>query len=308
MLKTLPYNALRTLEAVVRLRGFGRAADELNVTQSAVSQHIRHLEEWLGQRLLIRRGRQTLPTEAGERLARVTRDGFGMIESLCEEMRGTSKNRNAGILVGSPPGFAFLWLLPRLLNFDDSNPEISISLSTDPQSRDPALSEADVYICYSAGGFPGLHAEQLMQEHMSPVCAPKLAERLHNISDLKEHTILQDNLETADMPSTWEFWARECDVTLPRFQRTRTYGQANLVVQAAAQGLGVAMGRGPLVADAVNDGTLVYPFPHSARSQFSYWFVCPHETLTSKPVQAFRNWLHEQARALSPSSAASQTP
>ncbi len=297
MLKTLPFNALRTLEAVVRLRGFGRAADELNVTQSAVSQHIRHLEDWIGQRLLIRRGRQTLPTEAGERLARATREGFGMVESLCEDLRGTSKLQGAGILVGSPPGFAFLWLLPRLLNFDDSNPDISISLSTDPQSRDPDLAEADVYICYSAGGFPGLHAEQLMAERMSPVCAPKLAEKLQSVGDLTAHTILQDNLETADMASNWDFWARECGISLPRFDRTRSYGQANLVVQAAAQGLGVAMGRGPLVADAVAEGTLVYPFPHIAQSQFSYWFVCAHDALASKPVQAFRTWLHEEAGA-----------
>lgn len=301
MLKTLPFNALRTLEAVVRLRGFGRAADELNVTQSAVSQHIRHLEDWLGQRLLIRRGRQTLPTDAGERLARATREGFGMVEGICEELRGTSKPQNTGILVGSPPGFAFLWLLPRLLNFDDSNPDVSISLSTDPQSRDPDLSEADVYICYSAGGFPGMHAEQLMNEAMSPVCAPKLAEKLHDVGDLAGHTILRDNLESADMASNWEFWSKECDIALPRFDRTRTYGQANLVVQAAAQGLGVAMGRGPLVADAVAAGTLVYPYPHVAQSQFSYWFVCAHETLASKPVQAFRRWLHEEASAFTKS-------
>lgn len=297
MLKTLPFNALRTLEAVVRLRGFGRAADELNVTQSAVSQHVKQLEDWLGERLLIRRGRQTLPTEAGERLARATREGFGMVEGICEDLRGASKTQNTGILVGSPPGFAFLWLLPRLLNFDDKNPDISISLSTDPQSRDPSLDEADVFISYSAGGFPGMHAEQLMSEKMSPVCAPKLAAALKTVDDLSAHTILQDNLGTADVASNWDFWAKECDVALPQFHRTRTYGQANLVVQAAAQGLGVAMGRGPLVADAVADGTLVYPFTYYAQSQFSYWFVCAHETLTLKPVQAFRAWLHQEAGA-----------
>ena len=297
MLKTLPFNALRTLEAVVRLRGFGRAADELNVTQSAVSQHVRQLEDWLGVQLLIRRGRQTLPTEAGERLAQTTRDGFGQVEALCEDLRGRVKSDNTGILVGSPPGFAFLWLLPRLLNFDDTNPDISVSLSTDPQSRDPMLNEADVFISYSAGGIPGVHAEQLMPDSLTPVCAPKLAETLHSLEDLAAHTILQDNLDSDELTSNWDFWAKECGVTLPRFKRLRTYGQANLVVQAAAQGLGVAMGRGPLVADAIAEGRLVCPFPQAAQSQFAYWFVCSHATMASKPVQAFRTWLHQTASA-----------
>ncbi|WP_432816672.1 LysR substrate-binding domain-containing protein [Sulfitobacter sp. JB4-11] len=301
MLKTLPYNALRTLEAVVRLRGFGRAATELNVSQSAVSQHIRQLEDWLGVRLLNRRSRQTLPTEAGERLARATRDGFGLVESLCADLRGTAKSGSKGIVVGSPPGFAFLWLLPRLLHFDDANPDVPVSLSTDPQSRDPELGEADVFITYSTGGFPGLHAEQLMTERMSPVCAPALVESLKSPGDLAAHTILQDDLETADAASNWDFWAKECGISLPAFPHTRTYGQANMVVQAAVQGLGIAMGRGPLVADAIADGRLVYPFPNFAQSQFSYWFVCTHEALSSKPVGAFRKWLHDEAGAFAKS-------
>ncbi|WP_298918561.1 LysR substrate-binding domain-containing protein [uncultured Roseobacter sp.] len=296
MLKTLPFNALRTLESVVRLRGFGRAAEELNVTQSAVSQHIKLLEDWLGHRLLIRRSRKTVPTEAGERLAQATREGFGGIEMICDELRGSKRTRGQGILVGAPPGFAFVWLLPRLLRFDHMNPDISISLSTDPHSREPSTGEADVFISYSAGGFPGLHAEQLMDERMSPVCAPNLARTVNAIGDLSNHTILRDNLESDEALSPWEFWAKECGIGLPHFNRTKTYGQANLVVQAAVQGLGIAMGRGPLVADAIKDGTLVRPFEATAPSQFSYWFVCRHEALKSDNVNAFRKWLHEEAK------------
>ncbi|MEP4198378.1 MAG: LysR substrate-binding domain-containing protein [Aliishimia sp.] len=295
MLKTLPFNALRTLEAVVRLRSFRRAADELNVTQSAVSQQVKQLEGWLGVRLLLRRNRQTSPTEAGERLASVTRDGFGKVEELCEDLRGSQKARNDGVLVGSPPGFAFLWMLPRLLNFDDSNPNIQVSLSTDPQSQDPMLGEADVVISYSSGGFPGLHAEQLMTETMSPVCTPQIAETLKVPDDLAKHAVLRDHLASIDATSTWDFWSKECGITLPRFQRSRTYGQANLVVQAAVQGLGIAMGRSPLVYDAIEAETLIYPFPEFAHSQFSYWFVCEHEALKSPAVQAFRSWLQLEA-------------
>lgn len=294
MLKTLPFNALRTLEAVVRLRGFGRAATELNITQSAVSQHVKQLEEWLGLALLIRRNRQTIPTQHGEQLAQAARDGFGMVEALCDELRGSSKAKTKGILVGAPPGFAFVWLLPRLLSFEDKSQDIMISLSTDPQARDPFLGEADVFIAYTSGGFPGLHAERLMGETMAPVCSPELAHSLNEISDLAHHTVLRDNLEGLEVQSTWEFWAREVGVTLPNFKRSRQYGQANLVVQAAIQGLGVAMGRGPLVADALADGTLVHPFPNFATSQQSYWVVCTQAALKSDSVVAFRDWLHEE--------------
>lgn len=300
MLKTLPYNALRTLEAVVRLRGFGRAADELNVTQSAVSQHIKLLEDWLGHQLLVRQGRQTLPTQTGERLARAIRDGFGAISLICDEVRDSKKTRRRGIHVAAPPGFAFIWLLPRLINFDDHNPDIPISLSTDPKSLDPTSSDADIVISYSTGGFPSMHAEKLMSEVMSPVCSPAVAETLKDINDLANHVILRDALETPEHRSNWEFWAKEVNVTLPHFPETRSYGQANMVVQAAKNGTGIAMGRNPLVEDAVRRGKLVYPFPEFAQSQFSYWVVCQHAALKSTSMRAFRTWLHSEAQKNAP--------
>ncbi len=298
MLKTLPFNALRTLESVVRLSGFGRAAEELNVTQSAVSQHVKLLEEWLGHKLLIRHGRHTSATEAGLRLARATRDGFGGIELICGELRGAQKGNEVGIHVAAPPGFAFIWLLPRLLHFDEKYPDIPVSLSTDPVSRDPMSSKADLIISYSAGGFPGLHAEHLMAEEMSPVCRPDIAHTLKSVDDLADHVILEDSLDRPGLPSNWEFWGRETNSVLPKFARTQKHGQANLVIQAAIIGRGVAMGRCPLVADALRDGTLVHPFPETAKSQSSYWLVCRHEALDMPPVTAFRNWLHQEVAPL----------
>lgn len=294
MLKTLPYNALRTLEAVVRLRGFGRAADELNVTQSAVSQHIKQLEDWLGHQLLIRQSPHTLATEYGEQLARAVRDGFGPIAGLCDEMRTTHHVHKHRVLVAAPPGFAFVWLLPRLLDFDNTYPDTPVSLSTDPKSQNPAISDADVIISYATGGFPNMHAEPLMTEQMAPVCAPELATHLTSITDLANHVILEDVLETPAHEPNWSFWAKEVGVSLPTFPRHRKFGQANLVIQAAISGSGIAMGRGPLVEDAIAAGVLVHPFPDFAQSQFSYWFVCKHTALKSKSVQAFHSWIKTQ--------------
>ena len=296
MLKTLPYAALRTLESVVRLRGFSRAAEELNVTQSAVSQHIKQLEEWLGHQLIIRQNPKIRPTENGEHLARAVADGFGMVALICDSLRDTPKTRKAGLLVAAPPGFAFVWLLHRLLDFDEKHPGIPVSLSTDPKSQNPATSDADVIISYSAGGFPMMHAEMLMSETMAPVCAPKIAASLHSIADLANHVILKDDLGSQEHQSNWEFWAKETGISLPPFRRTRQYGQANMVIQAAINGSGVAVGRGPLVESAIQNGTLVYPFDTFAASQSAYWFVCRHEALKSKEMLAFRTWIQAEAR------------
>jgi LysR family glycine cleavage system transcriptional activator len=298
MLKTLPYNALRTLEAVVRLRGFGRAAEEMNVTQSAVSQHIKQLENWLGHRLLIRQNPHTVPTEHGARLANAVRDGFLSIELICDQMRENPKLRRSGVLVAAPPGFAFVWLLPRLIHFDEINPDVPFSLSTDPKSQDPAASDADALIVYSTGGFPGMHAELIMSEFMAPVCAPELAKDMKTIQDLSKFVVLHDETEIGDRRSNWEFWANEVNVKLPHLPKTRKYGQANLVIQAAISGSGVAMGRSPLVVDAIKEGKLVYAFPERAKSQFSYWFVCRHDAMKLRPVQAFQNWVHAEAGKL----------
>ncbi len=295
MLRILPFTALRTMEAVVRLRGFGRAAEELNVTQSAVSQHIKSLEEWIGHKLLVRGARKTAPTEAGVRLAAAVTEGFGVIETVCDELRGHRSTSSPGLLVAAPAGFAYIWLLPRLLSFDEHHQDIPISMSTDAWAREVSNPETDVIIHYGTGGFPGMHAERLLTETMAPVCAPQVASQISNIEDLSKITALVDAPVDHDFEPNWDFWAREIGEPLPDFRRRRSFAQANMVIQAAIEGLGIAMGRSTLVADALKNGTLVHPLDKPVVSQHAYWFVCSHEALNTKPVQAFRVWLHAEA-------------
>lgn len=293
MLKLLPFSALRTLETVVRLNGFGRAAEELSVTQSAVSQHIKSLEEWTGHKLLIRGARKTVPTDSGLRLASAVAEGFGSVQMVCDELRDRTKPKTRGLLLASPPGFAFVWLLPRLMEFDELNPGIPVSLSTDVFARDASADVADVMIHYGAGGFPGLHSEQLMDERMTPVCAPDMAQKITTVDDLQHLTVLQDDVQQLGIPSTWTIWADQVGVKLPKLASVRKYGQANMVVQAAIKGVGVAMGRAPLVTDALADGSLVCPLPMLAQSQLAYWFVCRPEAMKQKRVKVFRDWLFD---------------
>ncbi len=300
MIISLPYSALRAFEAVARHGGFSSAAGELGVSQSAISQHVKSLEEWLGQELLIRGARQSVLTREGKQLAQAITEGLGRISDICVQLR--DRNRaDKTIVISCLPGFAFTWLFPRLLRFDLAHPETSISIVTDTGDRPFSGLEADIGIRYGLGNHPGLHSEKLLQESLFPVCAPTLlagAKKLETVSDLSNQTLLVDEtLVFGASAPTWDYWARACEVSLPPSIRTRKFGQANLVVQAAIEGMGVALGREPLVIDALNDGRLVRPFEQVTQSPLSYWLVCRNELSNRPNIQEFFSWIHAEVHS-----------
>lgn len=300
MVNLLPYTALRAFEAVARLRGFGRAAEELGVTQSAVSQHVKSIEEWLGQRLLLRGGGRVSTTAEGARLADAVKNGFGLVNTVCSELRA-AKGAPLSLNISCLPGFAHVWLIPRLIGFDQLNPEIPVSITSTATLANFTDDETDLAIRYGLGGYAGLHVEKLLSETLFPVCAPDLLAQgapLRTVEDLAQHTLLVDDVtDLGGNPPTWEFWARETGQILPRPARMRRFGQSNMVVQAAERGLGVALGRSPLVADALARGTLIRPLAGEAVSQFAYWIVCPPEALSVPRVRDFRDWLLHEAES-----------
>lgn len=295
----LPYTALRAFEAVARLRGFGRAAEELGVTQSAVSQHVKSLEEWLGQRLLVRGSGRVSTTGEGARLAAAVKQGFGLVTTVCRELR-EAKGGTLALNISCLPGFAYVWLIPRLIGFDQLHPDIPVSITGTAMLANFTDDETDLAIRYGLGDYAGLHVERLLSETLFPVCSPALLEQgppLTSVQDLAHHTMLVDDVtDLGGNPPTWDFWARETGQSLPKPARLRRFGQSNMVLQAAERGLGVALGRSPLVADALARGTLVQPLPGEAASQFAYWIVCPPEALSVPRVRAFRDWLLTEAK------------
>lgn len=297
---TLPYASLRAFETVVRLRGFGRAADELSVTQSAVSQHVKALEDWTGHQLLIRGPRETRPTGAGQELADAVLLGLGMIDDVCNSLKAAS-SENLTLVISCPPGFAINWLFPRLLRFDQQHPNYPVSIATQAGPLDLATGGIDAAIHYGPGGYSGLKAERLMNERVFPVCAPSVLKGptpLTEAPHLSNYTLLVDDLsQNAGRPPTWEFWAESCGADLPKRPRSRKFGQSNLVIQAARQGLGVALGREPLVIDALCAGELVRPFAEVATSEYSYWLVSQKNRTASKALSAFQDWLMDEASA-----------
>ena len=291
MIINLPFSTLRAYEAVVRHSGFSAAADELGVSQSAISQHVKTLEEWLGLELLVRGARKSRPTREGELLAIAISEGLGRISEVCTQLRDKTRNDRT-IVISCLPGFAFNWLFSRLLRFDLAHPELSISVATDTGELPFSGADADIGIRYGIGNFPGLQADLLMKERLFPVCAPSFLPKLKTIDDLSKHTLLVDeNLQHGTSSPTWAYWARECGVTLPPRLKTRQFGQSNMVVQAAVEGLGIALGREPLVIDALSDGRLVRPFADVAQSPLSYWLVRRGETQESQKVSVFLDWI-----------------
>lgn len=303
MLPNLPFAALRAFEAVVRLRGFARAAEELGVTQSSVSQHVKVVEEWIGRTLLVRGPRDTVATNEGKVLAITIASGIGQIGDLCDKMRHKGGSDPA-ITISCLPGFAVNWLFPRLIKFDQLHGETPVSISTDASPLGFTTGQSDLAILYGMGNYPGLHVERLLDERLFPVCAPSLLENgpgLSMLEDLAHHTLLMDDLtDFGGTPPTWTFWAEQTGQTLPKPARVRRFGQTNMVVQAAVQGLGIALGREPLVKDALANGSLVMPLQGVALSQYSYWFVCPKAALKSNRIQRFRSWLFAEARGEQP--------
>ncbi len=300
-----PLPALRALEAVVRHEGFGRAAEELGVTQSAVSQQLRSLEEWTGRKLLRRGPRRSTATADGRALAEAVAVGLGGIGKLCAELRRRKTGHGRALVVSTLPGFALKWLFPRLVGFDQAHPELPVSVSTDPRLVDFRSDETDVAIRYGLGDNPGLHSERLFGERLFPVCAPALLEgpeAIRRIEDLARHTILVDDVAPIrGRAPTWETWLTAAGLdragAAAVMTRTRRFGQANMVVQAAVDGLGVALGREPLVQDELAAGRLVRPFALPVPSEFAYYLVCPRENLADPWVAAFRDWLLTEAAA-----------
>lgn len=301
MRENLPFTALRTFESVARLRGFGRAAEELGVTQSAVSQHVKSLEEWLGLRLIHRGAGRAVATEEGARLAVAVAEGFGEVAAICHSLRETP-GETLNIVLSCLPGFAFNWLFPRLSIFDQQFPEYPISIMTTGALANFTDADVDLAIRYGLGGYGGLHVEKLMSERLFPVCSPDLLENgppLRTPSDLALHTLLYDEIfDAGGNPPTWEYWAREVGISLPKPMRVRRFGQSNMVIQAATRGLGVALGREPLVIDALSEGRLVRPFPEVVPSEYSYWIVCPSGALKSPRIKAVCAWLHDEVAIL----------
>lgn len=299
-----PLTALRAFEAVGRF-GVAGAARELNVTRAAILHQIRVLEADLGVILFIRSNRGlTLSLKGQEYLAQVAAS-FDSLHESSRRLKHPESGRH--LVLDSVVSFATDFIVPRLHRFYAANPDVMLEIKALNKWYGPIEFErtgANVAIrgAGMAGEFPGLRAEKLAHEIHFPVCAPTLLEGPDAIlepADLAKHPLLDATVA----PEGWRDWIAEAadkgaDVSGLNLENARRFDLFNMSMTAAIHGVGVDLGRSPLVDHWMQQGLLVAPFDLAVTSKRSYWLICREEFADRPEFKAFRNWLFDELDAL----------
>ncbi|WP_395647795.1 transcriptional regulator GcvA [Terricaulis sp.] len=295
-----PYLALRVFEAAARLGSFSRAAEELDISPGAVSQHIKVLEEFAGQPVFRRLGRSVELTDAGR--AAYLHAGVVLSEMLHAGRALRSATRGRRVSISTPPSFASKWLIPRLSKFQDAHPEIEVRLSADMTLTDFATSDIDMAVRYGGGGYASLHFEQLMSESVVAVCSPRLAQEagpMTSASDLTTMPLIHDDSPDSD-PScpSWNMWFAARGHRRADVDRGLRFNQSSLAIEAAVEGKGMLLAKQQLAQRDLNEGRLVAPLSEAAAPvAFAYWLVWPRGRRFEPAQVAFLAWLREQVIA-----------
>jgi len=287
-----PLNGLRAFEAAARHLSFTRAAAELNVTQAAISHQIRMLEERLAVKLFVRRNRTVLLSEAGQAYLPALRDAFDMIDQATDRL--LRRDETEPLVISSTASFATKWLVPRLAAFQALHPEIEVQLSTSFELVDFQRDAVDAAIRWGMGKWPGLHIERLFSQDIFPVCAPALVKGrtgLKQPSDLARATLLHTTTARDD----WRLWLTAAGVKGVDVSRGPVFDQVFTALQAAIDGVGVALGQTQLVERDLAAGRLVQPFDLSLPIEAAYYFVAPPVALKRRKVKAFHEWILAQS-------------
>lgn len=289
-----PLSALRTFEAAARHLSFTRAAEELHVTQAAVSHQIRTLEEHLGVLLFRRLNRRLLLTDEGQLLMPAVRRAFDELSAGVERVR--ERCCGGALTISTTPSIAANWLAGRLGRFQALRPEFEIRLMATPRLIDFAREGVDCGIRYGFGSWPGLRALRLLNATLVPLCSPKLLEGprpLRTPADLGHHTLLH----ALDDMDDWRLWLQAAGV--PGIDPTRglKFDSLPLALRAAIGGAGVAIAGAPMATEDLAAGRLVQPFDLELPSECAYYFVAPEATADQPKIEAFRDWLLQEVDA-----------
>ncbi|NIA68948.1 transcriptional regulator GcvA [Pelagibius litoralis] len=282
-----PLNALRAFEAGARHLSFTKAAEELHVTQAAVSHQVKALETHLGFPLFKRLIRRLILTDQGRALYPVVNESFGRIAEVAGKLRHDGESRI--LTVSITPAFGAKWLIHHLPRFWAQHPEIDLRIHHSIQTTDLRHDDVDVAIRFGAGRWEGLISEFLLRVDYIPVCSPALLDgknALRRPSDLRHHTLLHE-----DDHDGWIQWLAVAGVTDIDPRRGPIIDDATVILHAAAEGQGVALGRTSLIAEDLETGRLVKPFDLTVLSDLAYHLVYLPGALESPKVKAFRDFL-----------------
>lgn len=293
-----PLNALRAFEAAARHLNFSRAADELAVTPGAVSQQIQNLEDYVGAALFKRTPKGLLLTDAAQTALPALREAFDRLAEAASLLTAAVDGRR--LTLTAAPSFAAKWLAPRLGAFERAHPQVDVWLNAGMELVDLTAGEVDIAIRYGAGRYPGLEVTRLMSETVIPVISPELLAQqpLDRPEDLANHVLLHDGSpDLDDSCPDWSMWLAARGLRGVDGQRGPRFNQSSLVIEAAANGRGVALAKRALAQADLEAGRLVAPLQIATAVDFAYYLVHPKAKGRLPQVKAFIGWIEAEARA-----------
>src|SRR4051812_38416000 len=264
------------------------AADELSVTQGAVSHQVKALELELGLRLFARERQGLIITRAGRSYLEVVRDALDRIALGTERIQHQS--RAGALTVSTSPDFAAKWLVNRLGRFAETHADIDLRISATMHHVDFAREDVDLAVRHGDGNWAGLDVVRLCSEQLFAVCSPRLRHRLREPSDVLKFPLLH-----LDDRKDWSEWIRAAGVVNAEVSHGPVLNRASLIIDAAVDGQGVALARTTLAAWDLINGRLVRPFTETLRLSKAYWIVCPKATSEHPKISMFRQWLLAEA-------------
>lgn len=289
-----PTASLRALESAARHLSYTRAAEELFITQSAISHQIKHAEDIWKVKLFDRRGRNLVLTDAGRALAPVVRE---FLEKLDRTLADLHKQKdNCAIKISMVPSFAVKWLVPRLGRLKTRHRNLEVWISTTEEMVDLLHSDVDVAIRLGLGDWPDLNSRLLFREYVFPICSPRFLERVQapaKPEDLLRYPLLYRH--STDICPRWRDWFRDAGVEVKSLPRGTRFPDTGMAVQAALDDQGIALARSAHVADDLAEGRLVKLFDIFSPSSVAYYIVCQKGRESDPPLAAFMDWILEEA-------------
>lgn len=282
-----PLNALRAFESSARHLSFTKAADELFVTQAAVSHQIKLLEEHLSIKLFMRKNRALLLTEEGQSYFLDIKDVFTSVLDATERL--LARGAKGAITLSLPPSFAIHWLVPRLSTFNELHPDIDVRIKAVDQTDGLLTEDVDVAIYYGRGQWAKVQADKLHTEYLTPVCSPLVFnghKPLKTPADLVHHTLLHDSSR-----KDWQRWCKQVNVQAVNVNHGPIFSHSSMVLQAAIHGQGLALAHNILAKPDIDAGRLICPFPDVLINRSSYYLVCRENQADIGKIAAFRQWM-----------------
>ncbi|WP_352881992.1 LysR substrate-binding domain-containing protein [Mesorhizobium sp. M1027] len=308
--RRLPLSALRAFEAAARHMSFTKAANELSVTQAAVSRHILTLEDHLDIQLFNRGNQKVSLSPAGEELFEAATLSLAHIAAAFDSVKRREKARR--LTVGMPMSFATLFMSQRIGDFVANNPEVDLHLVSLERSPAPATDGFDVSVVMGYLARPGFTATELFSEEVFPVCSNSYQShsRILKPEDLVNEVLLvMDDQHWAAYPWSpfdWVHWLGQFGVSSD-FKRVITFNNYPTMMQAVLRGHGIGLGWRHLVNDFLKEGTLIRPLTESCLTGRKHHLVIPDTAIEREDVQIFRNWLIAQVEDLNPPAAAADS-